>query len=330
MPRPTKLEQEKKQRLTITIDKSMYKNLKAKKVQISTYINQLLRIANSSTSDNQQVVSATLTGGLNFLFSITKLSEVIPLYHRWIQAQEFSEVHYKKLYQYSSKLGKNAHFYSYAELVKVKHLFKNGGYYKATISIGKFLMEQHPDCKELVSEIEKIKRICKKPRCNPDLYTPTDEEVKKSLQFLQEKNQNYYQFYLGLLHSGVRIRELAAVCEEPEKYRVVREEGFRKIVINSTRGYKSAFFIYLPADYELPKPVSMEGLSRFLSRHKELLRPKYIRNWFYKKCIEQGIPAAIADFYQGRTPVSIGDKHYLEKEKLADINYEKIITHLNK
>ncbi len=52
MPRPTKSKEEKKVRINITLDKSVYKNLKEKNVKISTSINQLLKVAyfNETTS----------------------------------------------------------------------------------------------------------------------------------------------------------------------------------------------------------------------------------------------------------------------------------------
>ena len=53
-----------------------------------------------------------------------------------------------------------------------------------------------------------------------------------------------------------------------------------------------------------------------------MLRPKYIRKWFYSKCIDLGIPSNIADFYQGRQPLMVGDRHYLNREKLADKYYK--------
>ncbi len=51
MPRPTKSQSEKKVRVNITLDKSVYKNLKSKNVKISSVLNQLLKVAyfNEST-----------------------------------------------------------------------------------------------------------------------------------------------------------------------------------------------------------------------------------------------------------------------------------------
>ncbi len=50
MPRPRKTDSEKKQKITITIDKNQYKNLKKRGLKISTYISELLRVANNTGS----------------------------------------------------------------------------------------------------------------------------------------------------------------------------------------------------------------------------------------------------------------------------------------
>ncbi|MBT4604028.1 hypothetical protein HOC01_00165 [archaeon] len=34
---------------------------------------------------------------------------------------------------------------------------------------------------------------------------------------------------------------------------------------------------------------------------------------------------AVADFYQGRSSVSIGNRHYLDKERMADEKYQLLI-----
>jgi len=75
--------------------------------------------------------------------------------------------------------------------------------------------------------------------------------------------------------------------------------------------------------------LSVGSLEREL-KTKHLIPIKYCRKWFYTKCIELGVPEAIADFYEGRTANSVGSNHYLSRQMLADKFYnEKLVAYLN-
>lgn len=75
MVRPRKTKDQKKHRISLTIDKSIYDNLQKRKIKISTYTNQLLRIALMGDTDpvanmayGSKVTSAILAGGFIFYF----------------------------------------------------------------------------------------------------------------------------------------------------------------------------------------------------------------------------------------------------------------------
>ncbi|MFW6450541.1 MAG: BrnA antitoxin family protein [Nanoarchaeota archaeon] len=61
MPRPKKKESEKKVRVNVTLDKSVYKNLKKKGTRLSTTINQLLRVANLNNTEDRLSVGSSPT-----------------------------------------------------------------------------------------------------------------------------------------------------------------------------------------------------------------------------------------------------------------------------
>jgi intergrase/recombinase len=42
-----------------------------------------------------------------------------------------------------------------------------------------------------------------------------------------------------------------------------------------------------------------------------LTRPKYLRKYAFNKMIELDVPESVADFVEGRVPVSVGAKHYM-------------------
>jgi intergrase/recombinase len=75
--------------------------------------------------------------------------------------------------------------------------------------------------------------------------------------------------------------------------------------------------------------LSVSSLENEIKRNN-LISIKYCRKWFYTKCIKLGIPDTIADYYQGRSANSVGNNHYLSRQMLADNNYSKIVSYLNK
>lgn len=45
------------------------------------------------------------------------------------------------------------------------------------------------------------------------------------------------------------------------------------------------------------------------------LTPKYLRKCFYNKVIMTRIPESVADFYEGRSPATVGSAYYMEKTR---------------
>jgi len=242
-----------------------------------------------------------------------------------IRARNYSTHHEWKIICYAKKLSKYTHFFNYKEIYKIKDVLRGSdGYYKAIRSLCAYFEEMFLDNDDVLKDLSRISKLVKKPTSKPDIYCPTDEEIQETLEKLKYLNKNIYHFYIGLIHSGVRIREFAYYLEDPSRFKVIEKKGFKKVLLNYKRGNKYCQYIYLPLEYSEGKYVSPKYLSKFLSKHKDLLRPKYIRNWFYSKCLSSGIPSPVADFYQGRSAVTVGDRHYLDKEKMADEMYLKI------
>ena len=215
------------------------------------------------------------------------------------------------------------YFFNYKEVVTAVPDKSKGTFYKTVRNLCNFYEEKYLGDDEILKELTKIRKVVKKPKCRPDIYTPTDTELYEQLSLIKSKNVDVHQFYLGLMYSGVRIREFLYYLAEPSKFRIIKKDRFKKVLLNYTRNTKSCIYIYLPLDYVEPK-VSLKQLESFLGCNKEILRPKYLRNWFYSKCLQLGIPSGVADFYQGRSPVSIGDRHYLDKERMADEKYKEL------
>ncbi|MBT4446522.1 hypothetical protein HOA92_00930 [archaeon] len=207
----------------------------------------------------------------------------------------------------------------------MRDLLSFDAYYKALRAICNFYEEKHLGEEEVLKELNRIRKIAKRKKSNPDVYTPEDSELFADLAKIKELSTGVYNYYLGLINSGVRISEFAKFAEDPSKYRIIDKGEYIKVYLNYRRGSKNCLYIYLPKGFDNRVYVSYNYFIKFFQKHRGLIRPKYIRNWFYSKCLQLGIPSGVADFYQGRSAVSIGDRHYLDKERMADEKYRQLI-----
>jgi intergrase/recombinase len=60
----------------------------------------------------------------------------------------------------------------------------------------------------------------------------------------------------------------------------------------------------------LREPIKERAVHRILGKH-DLIRPKYLRKYAFDKMIELDVPESVADFGEGRVPVSVGARHYV-------------------
>ena len=79
MPRPRLKEEEKKQLVTITLDKTIYKNLRKKGVNISGTINRLLKVAYCSNAESNNVWQPEVMGSnpirpISLLLSVSSMA----------------------------------------------------------------------------------------------------------------------------------------------------------------------------------------------------------------------------------------------------------------
>lgn len=243
----------------------------------------------------------------------------------YIKRQGYVPEYELRLINFGKKLSKNTHFFNYKEVLAAKPMKSLSTFYKIVRGVCNFYEQKYLENEGVLKEINLVRRVIKKPKCNPDIYCPSDKELSDNLQRIKELDIRVYKFYLGLMYSGVRIREFCHYLNSKSDFKIVHKDGFKKILMNYSRNTKTCLYIYLPEHY-IEERITVREFELFLVKHKDILRPKYIRNWFYSKCLDLGIPSGVADFYQGRSPVSIGDKHYLDKEKMADRCYGKLLA----
>ncbi|MFH1455454.1 MAG: integrase [archaeon] len=186
------------------------------------------------------------------------------------------------------------------------------------------LLLRYLDEKRLFSKVQlqEVRERLKVKRSYPDQYVPSDKEVKELLSRLQDKHKILCSLFLV---SGLRKVEIDYLLKNLNSLKVQEMNGFVKIDLSLYRKNKNVYFAYLPESLWLQlqdNKTSVSSLETYLKRNK-LLPLKYFRKFFFTTCIKIGVPEAVADFYQGRVGQTIGSRHYLSRQMLADKFYEK-------
>ncbi len=178
-------------------------------------------------------------------------------------------------------------------------------------------------------DVNKFKKYIPQRKTGIDLYIPDNETVIKAYSKL--KNDRDRTVFKVLLFSGIRATEVVKFLNEFDKEKLIINNKVAKYPLNYIRRNKKVYYVYLPKEFALTleKVYLTEDMVGSL-REKSGLAPKYLRKWFYNFLIYHNVPESVADFIEGRSPVSIGSMHYLGKVQQADYWYDKIVDELTK
>ena len=164
---------------------------------------------------------------------------------------------------------------------------------------------------------------------NPDLNIPDDREILKTYNVLLSLgNQKLLKYFLLLLTSGLRVRDLVYFLAKPGK-KTYSDELIAIYRVAKFRKSKKSFYLYTFKNLDF---LDIKGLSKdyyvFMARKKDLVRAKYIRKWVASKMFELEIPESIIDFIQGRTPRSVLLRHYIGLFSISIKYYKKYAKYL--
>jgi len=188
---------------------------------------------------------------------------------------------------------------------------------KAYRLFAKFLAERG-----IISEEfrDKVLNVIKVKRTNHDLYVPTLEEVKKTLDLAKDYSDNVYFIYRIALESGARLSEILKALKEPERDVCVNDICYYPMAW--TRGYKGVFYIFHITPLKRID-VTRGAVHDFEKRVKNALKIKYIRKFVSTQMATLQIPFDIIDFIQGRKPTRVLTQHYVSLFGIAREHYKK-------
>jgi intergrase/recombinase len=156
-------------------------------------------------------------------------------------------------------------------------------------------------------------------RTNADIYIPTIEEIKRTLNKAKDYSENVYLVYRLALESGSRLSEILRVLKEPE--RDVCDGSICYYPLAWQRDYKGVFYVFHITP--LRKIDITEYAIIDFERRRDVLAIKYFRKFVATKMADLGIPLDVIDFIQGRKPTSVLTQHYVSLFGIAKEEYKK-------
>ncbi len=245
---------------------------------------------------------------------------------RWIHNKGLSERYAKNTISYLDKYLMGVEITSPLDVSQIRENATS----KKSVTVAIRVLLNFYEEMDLLDEgfINKLRRPLKVIRSNPDNYVPGDEVVLTAYAKISPKYEVMFEL---LACSGIRATEAIMFFKEytPEKLEIVGNVA--RYPLFAIRRNKRSYFVYFPASLvEKLKPASYtwHGLSNAFIRAG--LPSKYLRKWNYNFLIMHNVPESVADFIQGRSPVSVGSMHYLAKVKQADYWYAKVADELEK
>ena len=165
-----------------------------------------------------------------------------------------------------------------------------------------------------------------------DLNVPTEQEVIDSLRLVarapQLKDKAAYNMALD---SGLRITEIAKLMKSFNSTSIEAFNGFYVAPLGYFRTSKLAYFAFFTdytfnlmqglteKDMEILNDRNIGSYFRNVAGFEQVLRFKYLRKFAndIMTSEELNIPESVADFIQGRTPKSVGARHYMKLKRKA-------------
>ncbi|QGA87264.1 integrase [Sulfolobus spindle-shaped virus] len=172
---------------------------------------------------------------------------------------------------------------------------------------------------------DKVLKIIKVKSTKADLYVPTIEQIKQTLQLAKEYSENVYTVYRLALESGARLSEILKVLREPE--RDITDGDIHYYPISWTRGYKGSFYLFHITPLRKIE-MTHSPIAKFERKYKDAVKIKYIRKFVATQMAQLGIPLDVIDFIQGRKPIRVATQHYVSLFGVAKEHYKKYVEWL--
>jgi intergrase/recombinase len=161
-----------------------------------------------------------------------------------------------------------------------------------------------------------------------DINVPAEKDIRNSLKRLGEmkREKRVFALYNMLLDSGLRLVEGVKLFNElcSGNVELEKHDGFYVIPLAEFRGTKTAYYAFI-SDYSLKLVKKCIGEINYkktmggIGKHLGVISYKYLRKFAFDTMTSEklNIPESVADFIEGRTPKTIGARHYMQLKRKA-------------
>jgi intergrase/recombinase len=167
-----------------------------------------------------------------------------------------------------------------------------------------------------------------KPQVGMDIKVPTSKQVIESLRVMAKAHMLKHRVaYNVAVDSGLRITEIMRVLRDFDESKAEHAKGFWVLPVQFFRKSKLSYYAFV-SDYtfDLLGKLPREDAQSFTDKsgsHYAQKRPvvgyKYLRKFVFDTMTDErrNIPESVADFIEGRTPKSVGARHYMMLKRKA-------------
>ncbi|MCX8151400.1 MAG: integrase, partial [Candidatus Bathyarchaeota archaeon] len=188
------------------------------------------------------------------------------------------------------------------------------------------------------SRIEMLKEAIPKREIGVDLKIPSEDDIISSLRIVDKVDLLKHKVAFNLaLDSGLRLTETVKLIEGFRADAVEKAEGFYVACAGMFRKSKVAYYgffteytmrLLAQLSEEEKKCLTDKNAAKYVQNLPGVVCCKYLRKFAFDKMIELGVPESAPDFIEGRTPKTIGAKHYMILLRQAKQYYPRYVEYI--
>ena len=173
-----------------------------------------------------------------------------------------------------------------------------------------------------------------------DLNVPSEKEIVDSLKKLakKDKTKRVFAIYNLLLDSGLRLTEAVKLYNalKFENVKIEKSNGFYIVPLGYFRNTKTAYYGFI-TDYTMKaikkaqgNPLNYKKINGTATKRFGVVAYKYLRKFAFDTMTNEklNIPESVADFIEGRTPKSVGARHYMKLKRKSIQFYPRYAEYL--
>jgi len=183
--------------------------------------------------------------------------------------------------------------------------------------------------------LDMLRKNIPKDETGVDLEIPTPEEIVTSLKVMADGLLKYRALYNLVLDSGLRLIEACSLINDRAEIHVEKFDGFYAVELGYFRRSKLAYFGFFSEHtwgliQQVNEEIDWEDAVTYVRKRPEAVAWKYLRKFANDTMTneELNIPESTADFIQGRTPKSVGARHYMKLKRKAVEFYPRYAEYL--